>query len=165
VLAAIWILVMHYLDFRSVKLAAASVIPLGVGLLMMLGLMSIFGQKLNFMNLVMMPILLGFGVSHGLYLLHRFLEGTPPLVALRSVGSAVASSTLTTVAGFASLIFAQHYGLQSIGIIACIGLGTTLLVSFTVLAAVLQIIYDAQSGERAAAARAAADEAAVAPSK
>ncbi|MDP3236868.1 MAG: MMPL family transporter [Myxococcales bacterium] len=164
-LAGIWILVMHYLDFRSVKLAAASVIPLGVGLVMMLGIMSIFGQKLNFMNLVMMPILLGFGVSHGLYLLHRFLEGTPPLVALRSVGSAVAASTLTTVAGFASLIFAQHYGLQSIGIIACIGLGTTLLVSFTVLAAVLQIIYDAQSGERAEAARAAAAEAGVSPSK
>lgn len=147
-LAAIWILVMHYLDFRSVKLAAASVIPLGVGLVMMLGVMAIIGERLNFMNLVMMPILLGFGVSHGLYLLHRFLEGTPPLVALRSVGAAVASSTLTTVAGFAALIFAQHYGLQSIGIVACIGLGTTLLVSFTVLATVLQVIYDAQGAQR-----------------
>jgi hypothetical protein len=147
-LAAIWILLMHYLDFRSVKLAAASVIPLGVGLLMLLGTMSLIGERLNFMNLVMMPILLGFGVSHGLYLLHRFLEGTPPLVALRSVGAAVASSTLTTVAGFASLIFAQHYGLQSIGIVACIGLGTTLLVSFTVLAAVLQVIFDAQGVQR-----------------
>jgi predicted RND superfamily exporter protein len=143
-LAAIWILVMHYLDFRSVKLAAASVIPLIVGMVMLLGIMSLIGEKLNFMNLVMMPILLGFGVSHGLYLLHRFLEGTPPLVALRSVGAAVASSTLTTVAGFGSLLAAQHYGLQSIGLVAMIGLSTTLLVSFTVLAAVLQVIYDAQ---------------------
>lgn len=154
-LAAIWILVMHYLDFRSVKLAAASVLPLGVGLVMLLGVMTMIGERLNFMNLVMMPILLGFGVSHGLYLLHRFLEGTPPLVALRSVGTAVASSTLTTVAGFASLIFAQHYGLQSIGIVACIGLGTTLLVSFTVLAAVLQVIYDAQQKANVAATKAA----------
>jgi hypothetical protein len=143
-LAAIWILVMHYLDFRSVKLAAASVIPLIVGMVMLLGIMSLIGEKLNFMNLVMMPILLGFGVSHGLYLLHRFLEGTPPLVALRSVGAAVASSTLTTIAGFGSLLAAQHYGLQSIGLVAMIGLGTTLLVSFTVLAAVLQVIHDAQ---------------------
>ncbi len=148
ILAAIWILTMHYLDFRSVKLAAASVIPLGVGLMMMLGVMTIIGEKLNFMNLVMMPILLGFGVSHGLYLLHRSLEGTPPLVALRSVGSAVAASTLTTVAGFASLIFAQHYGLQSIGIVACIGLTTTLVVSFTVLGTVLQVIYDGQGAQK-----------------
>jgi predicted RND superfamily exporter protein len=160
ILAMIWILVMHYLDFRSVKLAAASVIPLLVGLVMLMGVMSITGEKLNFMNLVMMPILLGFGVSHGLYLLHRFLEGTPPLVALRSVGSAVASSTLTTIAGFGSLLFAQHYGLQSIGLVACIGLSTTLLVSFTVLAAVLQVLYDAKDATKARADAAAATAAA-----
>lgn len=144
VLAALWILIMHYLDFRSVKLAAASVIPLGVGLWMMLGLLSITNHRLNFMNLVILPILLGFGVSHGLYLLHRFLEGTSPMVALRSVGAAVASSTMTAIAGFASLFFASHNGLRSIGYVACLGLATTLVVSFTVLAAVLQIMYDRQ---------------------
>ncbi|MBL8924327.1 MAG: MMPL family transporter [Myxococcaceae bacterium] len=162
-LAAIWILTMHYLDFRSVKLAAASVIPLGVGLVMMMGIMTLIGERLNFMNLVMMPILLGFGVSHGLYLLHRFLEGTPPLVALRSVGTAVAASTLTTIAGFAALIFAQHYGLQSIGIVACIGLGTTLLVSFSVLGAVLQVIYDAQGAQKLESGRTTSGETPAAP--
>lgn len=146
-LACLWILVMHYLDFRSVKLALASVIPLGVGLWMMLGLLSMTNHRLNFMNLVILPILLGFGVSHGLYLLHRFLEGTSPMVALRSVGAAVASSTLTAMAGFASLFFAQHQGLRSIGYVACLGLGTTLIVSFTVLAAVLQIIYDRRGAQ------------------
>jgi predicted RND superfamily exporter protein len=146
-LATLWILLMHYLDFRSVKLAAASVIPLGVGLWMMLGLMSLTLHTLNFMNLVILPILLGFGVSHGLYLLHRFLEGTSPIVALRSVGAAVASSTLTAIAGFASLFFAQHNGLKSIGYVACLGLATTLVISFTVLAAVLQLIHDKRAPE------------------
>src|SRR5690606_7719514 len=101
-----------------------SVIPLGLGLWMMLGLMSITNEQLNFMNLVILPILLGFGVSHGLYLLHRSLEGTSPAVAFRSVGAAVASSTLTAIAGFASLFFASHQGLQSIGYVACLGLAT-----------------------------------------
>jgi len=160
ILAALWILLMHYLDFRSVPLAAASVIPLGVGLWMMLGLMALtpdaFFGRLNFMNLVILPILLGFGVSHGLYLLHRFLEGTSPVVALRSVGAAVASSTLTAISGFASLFFASHKGLQSIGYVACLGLATTLIVSFTVLAAVLQIMHDRR--------KAAAGSAAPAPS-
>lgn len=141
-LATIWILLMHFLDFRSTPLALASVIPLGVGLVMMLGLMSMTNHPLNFMNIIIMPILLGFGVSHGLYLLHRFLEGTSPVVALRSVGAAVASSTLTAIAGFASLFAAKHNGLKSMGYIACLGLTTTLLVSFTVLAAVLQIMHD-----------------------
>jgi predicted RND superfamily exporter protein len=141
-LATLWILLMHWLDFRSIRLALASVLPLGVGLLMMLGLMSLTHHDLNFMNIIMLPILLGFGVSHGLYLLHRFLEGTSPLVALRSVGLAVAASTLTAMAGFASLFAASHLGLRSMGYVACLGLLTTLVVSFTVLAAVLQILYD-----------------------
>ena len=111
-LVTLWILVMHFLDFRNVKLALASVIPLSVGLAMMLGFMTLIDLHLNFMNIIILPILLGFGVSHGLYLLHRFLEGTSPVVALRSVGAAVASSTLTTVAGFAALLAASHNGLQ-----------------------------------------------------
>lgn len=150
VLTALWILLMHYADFRSVKLALASVIPLGVGLVMTLGLMSVINARLNFMNIVILPILLGFGVSHGLYLLHRFLEGVSPLVALRSIGAAVASSTLTTIAGFASLFAASHNGLRSMGLLACIGLASTLVVSFTVLAAVLQLIHDQRVKKRAA---------------
>jgi hypothetical protein len=133
---------MHFADFRSVPLALASVIPLTVGLGMMLGFMSIFDLRLNFMNIIILPILLGFGVSHGLYLLHRFLEGTSPVVALRSVGAAVASSTLTAVSGFAALLAAGHNGLRSMGTVACIGLITTLVVSFTVLAAVMQLLHD-----------------------
>ena len=147
-LATLYILAMHFLDFRSVRLALASVIPLGVGLLMMLGILSLTNHQLNFMNIIMLPILLGFGVSHGLYLLHRFLEGTSPVVALRSVGLAVASSTLTAVAGFASLFAASHLGLRSMGYVACVGLLTTLVISFTVLAAVLQLIYDESANQK-----------------
>jgi predicted RND superfamily exporter protein len=147
VLTALWILAMHFLDFRNTKLALASVIPLGVGVAMMLGIMSLTDLRLNFMNIIILPILLGFGVSHGLYLLHRFLEGTSPLVALRSVGAAVASSTLTAVAGFAALLAAAHNGLRSMGLVACIGLITTLVVSFTVLAAVMQLMHDRRQKE------------------
>jgi hypothetical protein len=142
ILVALWILIMHFADFRSVPLALASVIPLTVGVAMMLGFMAIFDLRLNFMNIIILPILLGFGVSHGLYLLHRFLEGTSPVVALRSVGAAVASSTLTAVSGFAALLAASHIGLRSMGVVACIGLITTLVVSFTVLAAVMQLMHD-----------------------
>jgi predicted RND superfamily exporter protein len=141
-LTMLWVLVMHFADFRNTKLALASVIPLGVGLVVMLGMLSLLDKKLNFMNIIILPILLGFGVSHGLYLLHRFLEGTSPFVAFRSVGAAVSSSTLTAIAGFGSLFVASHNGLKSMGLVACLGLFTTLVVSFTVLAAVLQLIHN-----------------------
>jgi predicted RND superfamily exporter protein len=46
------------------------------------------------------------------------------------------------VSGFASLLAASHNGLRSMGLVACIGLITTLVVSFTVLAAVMQVMWD-----------------------
>ena len=76
-------------------------------------------------------------------------------MALRSVGAAVASSTLTAIAGFGALMAASHNGLKSMGFVACLGLGTTLLVSFTVLAAVLQLLHDRR---HQAATQAAAKE-------
>jgi predicted RND superfamily exporter protein len=151
-LTMLWVLLMHFADFRNTKLALASVIPLGVGLVVMLGMLSVLNQRLNFMNIIILPILLGFGVSHGLYLLHRFLEGTSPFVAFRSVGAAVSSSTLTAIAGFGSLFVASHNGLKSMGLVACLGLFTTLVVSFTVLAAVLQLMHNERQRKAAAAA-------------
>ena len=141
-LTALWIFVVLMLDFRKLRYALAALLPLGLGMGVMLGLMAVFDIRLNFMNIVVLPVVLGYGVSHGVYLMHRFLEGTSPMVALRSVGAAVLYSTLTTVAGFAALIAADHNGIKSIGMVASLGLMTTLLVSFTLLAAVLQVMHD-----------------------
>ncbi|MBI3182331.1 MAG: MMPL family transporter [Myxococcales bacterium] len=145
-LTAVWILLVLLLDFRSVYPTLASLLPLGLGVGMLLGVMSLFDLRLNFMNIVVLPIVLGYGVSHGVYLVHRFNEGASPVVALRSVGSAVAASTLTTVAGFGALLWASHNGLKSMGLVACIGLITTLLVSFTLLGSVLQLLHDRRTG-------------------
>jgi len=142
VLTVIWLLVVLLLDFRNLKLALASLLPLSLGVGVMLGFFALINERLNFMNIVVLPIVLGYGVSHGVYLLHRYLEGTSPVVALRSVGAAVASSTLTTVAGFGSLLAASHNGLKSMGLLAVVGLISTLAVSFTLLGAVLQLMHD-----------------------
>ncbi len=142
VLTVLWLLLVLLLDFRNVKLAMASLLPLSLGVGVMLGFFALINERLNFMNIVVLPIVLGYGVSHGVYLLHRYLEGTSPVVALRSVGAAVASSTLTTVAGFGSLLVASHNGLKSMGLLAVVGLISTLAVSFTLLAAVLQLMHD-----------------------
>jgi predicted RND superfamily exporter protein len=141
-LTAVWLLVILLLDLRSVRLALAALLPLGLGMFLMLGVMAVLDVELNFMNICVLPIVLGYGVSHGVYLVHRFLEGTSPMVALRSVGVAVLSSTLTTVAGFGALYSSSHPGLKSLGLVTCIGLVTTLFTTFTLLGAVLQLMHD-----------------------
>ncbi|RMG15772.1 MAG: export protein [Deltaproteobacteria bacterium] len=141
-LTALLLVLILLIDLRSLVATLVALLPLLLGMGMMLGLMGIFGWKLNFVNIVVLPIVLGYGVSHGVYLIHRFQEGTSPRRALRSVGRAVASSTLTTLAGWAALLAAPHGGLRSMGMLACLGMSTTLIVSFTVMPAVLQLLHD-----------------------
>jgi uncharacterized protein len=142
------LLVILVFDFRSIRDTAVALLPLVMGLGAMLGLMALFDVRLNFMNVVVLPIVLGYGISHGVYLLHRFNEGVSPKEALRSVGAAVACSTLTAIVGWAALLAAPHRGLKSMGIVACIGMSATLFVSFTVMMAVLQLLHDKRTGNK-----------------
>lgn len=134
------------IDFFSLKAALIALLPLVLGVGGMFGLMGLFGQNLNFMNIVVFPIILGYGVSQGVYFLHRFNEGTSPRMALRSVGAAVACSTLTTLAGWAALTVAAHRGLKTMGVLAVLGMTTVLIVSFTAMPAILQILDDRRRG-------------------
>ncbi|MEE2779725.1 MAG: MMPL family transporter, partial [Myxococcota bacterium] len=130
------------LDFRRLSSTLIALTPLALGVGVMLGAMTLLDVQLNFMNVVVFPIVLGYGLSHGVYLMHRFYEGSSPVEALRSVGTAVACSTLTTLAGWAALLAASHRGVKSMGMLACLGMVGTLLVTFTVMPAILQLLHD-----------------------
>jgi len=141
-LTALLLVVILYFDFKSIRSTAVALLPLGVGMGVMFGIMALSDLQLNFMNIVVLPIVLGYGVSHGVYLMHRFQEGVSPVEALRTVGLAVACSTLTTLAGWGALLWAGHRGMKSLGALASIGIAATLVVSFTLMTAVLQILHD-----------------------
>ncbi len=141
-LTAILLALILLVDLRSLRDTALALVPLVLGLTVLLGAMAIVDVRLNFMNVIVFPILLGYGLSHGVYLLHRFREGVSPVEALRSVGVAVACSTITSIAGWAALLAASHKGLQSMGVVACLGMTATLLVSFLVMMPLLQLAHD-----------------------
>ncbi|MCO4763376.1 MAG: MMPL family transporter [Myxococcales bacterium] len=141
-MTSILLLLLLLVDLRSPLRTFVTLLPLMLGVGSMLGAMALLDFSLNFMNVVVFPIVLGYGLSHGVYLMHRFEEGASPMEALRSVGTAVACSTLTTLAGWAALLAAAHRGMQSMGMLACLGMTATLLVTFTVMPAVMQLMHD-----------------------
>lgn len=123
------VLMVLWLDFRSWKRVAIVSFPLAVGMLMMFGIMCIFGLKLNFYNMIVLPTLLGLGVDYGVHFYHRYIESGPGSVpeAMRHTGSAIFITATTTMLGFAGLILANHMGLSSLGVLAVIGIGSCLL--------------------------------------
>jgi predicted RND superfamily exporter protein len=138
----VMIMLFIFYSFRSPKWSLISLIPLLVGFSWLFGLMLLFGLKFNFYNLVVIPAILGIGCDNGVHLAHRFREEgvQASREVLKSTGQHISIGSLTTMLGFAGLLFTQHPGLQSIGVMAVLGIGMTLLSALVLLPSVLQIL-------------------------
>ena len=131
-------------NFRSVRWALLALVPLVVGVIWMLLAMALTGVQLSFYNLVVLPAVLGIGNDAGVHLAHRYREEGPGSIiqVLRSTGEHVAMGSLTTMIGFGGLLLSFHPGLRSIGLLAVIGIGTTLLSALVFLPALMQWLED-----------------------
>jgi len=149
-IAAILVLLITYFEFRSPRWTVLALIPLVVGMLWMLGGMELLGLKLTFYNLVVLPTVLGAGEDGGVHIIHRYRELGPGsiLQVLRSTGEHVLMCAITTLQGFAGLMFSFHPGLQSIGTLAVLGLGSTLITAIVFLPALIQVIEDLQTARK-----------------
>ena len=140
-------------DFRGLRPALMVMFPLICGAVWMCGIMYLFDMKLNFYNMVALPTIIGMGIDNGVHLYHRYREEGPGslTLVLRSTGGAMFASMLTTMVGFLGLRMATHPGLNSIGVLALIGLATSFVAAVVGLPAILQALEQRdsnQAGER-----------------
>jgi hypothetical protein len=141
ILALVGVLIVLSIQFRSLKGVLFCIISLGVGILWMLGCMGLFGISLNFANIVVIPMVIGLGIDSNTHLYHRYRENPEEGIigAMSFTGRAVVISTLTSLAGFGSLIFSRYSGLKSIGILAVMGLALCLVTAIFLLPSLIAI--------------------------
>ncbi|HEX7569463.1 MAG TPA: MMPL family transporter, partial [Verrucomicrobiae bacterium] len=137
-LAAIALMVLFH--FRSVMAVILSLIPVAIGTLWLAGLMGWAGVPVNLANIMTLPLVIGIGVTNGIHILNRYAEEGTPGILSRSTGKAVLVSGLTAIAGFGSLILAEHRGIRSLGFIMSIGIATCMVAGLTFLPALLNLI-------------------------
>ncbi|MEK7684025.1 MAG: MMPL family transporter [Verrucomicrobiota bacterium] len=137
-LGAIIILVLVH--FRTVSSVFLALLPVAIGSIWMVGLMGWLGIPFNPANIMTLPLVIGIGVTNGIHILNRFAEEQNPSILARSTGKAVLISALTTVAGFGSLIPAQHQGIASLGMVMSIGVATCMTAGLTFLPALLALL-------------------------
>ncbi|MGJ4790099.1 efflux RND transporter permease subunit [Leptospira koniambonensis] len=143
----ILVIIVLGLFYRAVLPALLSLIPLLLGLLVTVGVMAIIDLKLNFMNVLVFPVIIGYGIQNGIYIYYRFREDHDIVKAMAMVGPAVIASTLTTLVGWSALLLANQRGLHSIGKVATIGIGACLLIALTLLPAILELAYRSRKQE------------------
>jgi len=138
--------------YRSLRLAVVVMVPVLLGMTWMLGIMAAFGVRLNVINMVVLPTVLGIGIDNGVHIFQRYREEGFKHVGevLRTTGGAAFLTTATTLLGFAGTLAAQNGGLQSLGLAAGIGLAACLVSSLTVFPALLNAFGGRLSGARSA---------------
>ncbi len=142
-LGSLIILFMLWIQMRRLKFALLAMLPLFLGMLWTMGCLPFIGAKglaLSFMNLVVLPALVGMSVSYGVHLVYNYrLYGSADR-SLRVTLRPILGSSTTTLVGWASLLLASMIGMRGIGWLATLGMLFTTICSLVVLPAVLTLL-------------------------
>lgn len=137
-----FIIVFKMIILRRIRWMVLALLPLAFSFLWLFGLMEAAGWSLNFYNLVVLPTILGIGDDSGIHLVHRYLEEGKGSVGrvMRTTGEHVGVSGVTTMLGFGGLLFSIHPGMRSIGEVAVLGIGLSLVAALLLLPSLLRVV-------------------------
>ncbi|MCB9643983.1 MAG: MMPL family transporter [Myxococcales bacterium] len=142
-LACLVILIVLLFGFRRQMIAVPLVlVPLSAGLFMLLGLMWAFGLRLNAYNVMALPVTLGLGIDHSVYIFHRWDEdGRGSVIdSLRSVMAAISLAALTSIIGFGALIPLMHPGLRQLGILTILGIFSGVVTALLITPSLIGVV-------------------------
>ncbi|HXE53282.1 MAG TPA: MMPL family transporter, partial [Tepidisphaeraceae bacterium] len=134
VLVAVAIVAVYLaVHFRSLPNALLALVPTIFGMVVAAAALRLLGQKLNMINLVAVPLLIGIDVDYGIFLvsLTRIRRpktdapGEPP-PRVAPVLHAVIMCATATILGYVSLVWASVPAERSLGIAAAVGIAACL---------------------------------------
>jgi hopanoid biosynthesis associated RND transporter like protein HpnN len=125
-MALVSIAIMLWITLRRIGDVLLTLIPLLVAGLVTLEICVAIGLKLNFANIIALPLLLGVGVAFKIYYIMAWRAGQTGLLS-SSLTRAVIFSALTTATAFASLWLSSHPGTASMGKLLALTLATTMV--------------------------------------
>jgi predicted RND superfamily exporter protein len=128
--AVLSVLLVMTLTLASFKLAVLCLSPTVVSLVALTGLMPLFQVQFNYLNIIVLTVLIGVTVDAGVHLISRLqAAGEEDFTAVYGeTGRAICGGILTSAVGFGAMLLADHPGLNSIGQMANLGFATNLLV-------------------------------------
>jgi predicted RND superfamily exporter protein len=144
IFALIVIFIIMIIDFRNIKLALLTMLPLLASFLTLFGFMGLMNIKFDFLNIIVVPLLIGIGIDDAVHINHRYLKegnGKMDLVIART-GTALLLTTLTTIFGFASFIPSVMRAMRSTGIVLTLAMTIAFLYSVLLHPAILIIVHE-----------------------
>jgi predicted RND superfamily exporter protein len=110
------------------------------GLAACVALLKLTGTRINMLNALAFPLVLGVGVDYGMHVLLAMLEGKDLNVGLTTVVKPLVISGLTTIAGFGALMFAHNPALKGLGTVCALGVTCCLVTSIFFAVPMLRLL-------------------------
>ena len=141
---ALVVLIAAVLDYRNLRDTLLMLVPAFGGGLVLLGIMALSGIELNPINLIALPLVFAIGIDNGIYLVsdcrRQIAEQREQYEMSPETFSSVLVTSLTSIAGFGSLLIAAHRGIFSMGLMLLIGVASCLIVAVMLMPSLLTLI-------------------------
>lgn len=124
---------MIFSGFRQISKTLLALLPMVLGVVMTIGLMGLMNLDFNLITIVIVPLIVGTGIDHGIHLLCKRDRCIDTESTLSEIASPVTSTSFTSILAFASLLFCNNLGFKELGIVGISGFGFCMIFSLLIL--------------------------------
>jgi 1-acyl-sn-glycerol-3-phosphate acyltransferase len=131
------------LSYGRIELTLISFAPMLVSWIWILGFMGLFGIKFNIVNIILSTFIFGLGDDFCIFTTDGCLKSFRTKENHTSVARAgILVAGLTGMAGFGSLLFAEHPAIRSLSVISALGIASVIFVSQTLQPLLFRILIE-----------------------
>ena len=142
------VLAMLWLATRSVRMLACILVTTLAGLVMTMGVGLAAVGRFNLISVAFIPLFVGLGIDFGIQLMVRFraerLEKVGVRTAMeraaRSIGGSIAVAAAAIALGFFAFLPTSYVGVSELGVIAGLGMAIALVLTMTMLPAMVVLL-------------------------
>ena len=132
-ISSVFVFLILLISFRNIITALLSFIPMVISWFMVQGYMALLGLEFNLINIIISTFIFGVGVDYSIFIMEGLLTqartGDNHVLTWHKV--AIFFSAMILVIVVASLLFAVHPAIRSIGLITLIGMASTIMISYS----------------------------------
>ncbi|MCP4133636.1 MAG: MMPL family transporter [bacterium] len=158
------VIVVFFLNFRSIRGVILPFITLSLADIWVLGLMGHLGYKLTVIGISLPPLMIAVGSSYAIHILNQYYIDFDDIAkqgkkeglkkSMSHISQTVALAGVTTFTGFIMLLTNQVSAIKEWGVFSAIGVAFAVIISISLIPAVLVLLpHKNPKGERKQAAR------------
>lgn len=141
-ISSLFVFFVLLVSFRSLSRALLAFLPMFLSWYVVQGVMGIFGLQFNLINIIISSFIFGVGVDYSIFVMDGLLADTrrndPHLLTYHK--TAIFFSAFVLIVVVASLLFATHPALKSVGISTLIGMTATILFTYTLQPCIFRLL-------------------------